>query len=365
MTRRPRPPFRADHVGSLLRPRSLLELRARVDRGEAEAATLRAHEDECIRAVVALQEAVGLEGVTDGEYRRHSFHGDFMSRIEGVEFKLSPGGESLSGGPFVATVTGRMARPPGGIELENFRFLAATTRRTAKLTIPSPTMVHFRGGRESIDRTAYPDLEEFFADLAGIYRAEIRDLAAAGCRYLQLDDTNLAYLCDEAIRARVAERGEDVEHLPHVYAELINASVRDRPKEMAVCVHLCRGNARGRWFAAGGYEPIAEVLFNELEVDGFFLEYDDERSGDFEPLRYVPRDKAVVLGLVTTKRGALERAEELERRIEEAARHVPLEQLCLSPQCGFASAAEGNLLSEEEERRKLALVVEVAAEVWG
>ncbi len=364
MTRRHRPPFRADHVGSLLRPRSLLDLRGRVERGEADAAALRVHEDECIRAVVALQESVGLEAVTDGEYRRHSFHGDFLGRIEGVEFKLVPGGAGLSGGPFVASVTGRMGRPAGGIEVEHFRFLAALTRRTAKLTIPSPTMVHFRGGRESIDRTAYPDMQGFFDDLAAIYRAEIRDLASAGCRYLQLDDTNLAYLCDAAIRARVAERGEDVERLPHVYAELINASIAERPEDMAVCVHLCRGNARGRWFATGGYEPIAETLFNELDVDGFFLEYDDERSGDFAPLRYVPREKAVVLGLVTTKRGVLERADDLKRRIDEAARHVPLEQLCLSPQCGFASASEGNLLTEDEERRKLALVVEVATEVW-
>jgi 5-methyltetrahydropteroyltriglutamate--homocysteine methyltransferase len=366
MAPRTRPPFRADHVGSLLRPRGLLDLRARVARGEATAAALRAHEDECIRAVVALQEAVGLESITDGEYRRESFHGDFMSRIEGVEFKLTtPGTASLSGGPFVAIVSSRMRRPPEGIEIENFRYLRSLTSRTAKQTIPSPTMTHFRGGRESIDTGAYPEMEDFFADLARVYREEVTGLAEAGCRYLQLDDTNLAYLCDERIRARVTERGENVERLPRDYAHLINESIRGRPDEMSVCVHLCRGNARSRWFAEGGYEPVAEVIFNELDVDGFFLEYDDERSGDFSPLRFVPKGKAIVLGLVTTKHGELEDRDVLRRRVDDAARYIPLEQLCLSPQCGFASAAQGNLLTEGEEKRKLELIVELAEQIWG
>jgi 5-methyltetrahydropteroyltriglutamate--homocysteine methyltransferase len=365
MMRRERPPFRADHVGSLLRPRSLLELRARAARGEVSADVLHAHEDECIRRVVALQESLGLESITDGEYRRASFHGDFMSRIRGVEFKLAPpDAPTLAGGPFVAVVSQRMHRPEGGIDVESFRYLRGVTSRTPKQTIPSPTMTHFRGGRAMIDERAYPDMDEFFADLARVYREEVEDLAAAGCRYLQLDDTNLAYLCDERIRARVEERGEDLARLPLEYARLINDSIRDRPADMAVCLHLCRGNARSRWFAEGGYEPIAEVVFNELDVDGFFLEYDDERSGDFAPLRFVPKDKRVVLGLVTTKRGELEDRDDVLRRVEEAARHVPLEQLCLSPQCGFASAADGNLLTEDDEKRKLALVVELAERIW-
>jgi 5-methyltetrahydropteroyltriglutamate--homocysteine methyltransferase len=254
--------------------------------------------------------------------------------------------------------------PAGGIETENFRFLESQTTRTAKQTIPSPTMTHFRGGREAISTAVYPDMAMFFADLARVYREEIACLAAAGCRYLQLDDTNLAYLCDDTMRAKVRERGEDVERLPHEYAALINESLRDRPRDMAVCVHLCRGNARSRWFAQGGYEPVAETIFNELDVDGFFLEYDDERSGDFAPLRYVPKGKAVVLGLVTSKRGELEDRDLVRRRVDEAARYVDIGQLCLSPQCGFASAAEGNLLTEDEQNRKLAMIVELAEEIW-
>jgi 5-methyltetrahydropteroyltriglutamate--homocysteine methyltransferase len=257
-----------------------------------------------------------------------------------------------------------MRRPPGGIEVESFRYLRSVTSHTPKQTIPSPTMTHFRGGREMIDRKAYADLDEFFADLARVYREEVAGLAAAGCRYLQLDDTNLAYLCDERIRARVEERGEDVDGLPGAYAQLINESIRDRPDNMAVCVHLCRGNARSRWFAEGGYEPVAEVMFNELSVDAFFLEYDDERSGDFAPLRFVPKGKVVVLGLVTTKHGELEDADAVHRRVDQAARYLALDQLCLSPQCGFASAAEGNLLTEDDEKRKLELVVELANRIW-
>jgi len=365
MTERGKAPFRADHVGSLLRPRSLLELRARFDEGEVTAEALRAHEDECIRQAVAMQESVGLRGVTDGEYRRESFHGDFIGRLEGVKFELRTPVASGGGAPFVAVVSDKMRRPAGGIEVENFRFLASLTTRTAKQTIPSPTMTHFRGGREAIDEAAYPTLDEFFADLARVYTEEVFGLYEAGCRYLQLDDTNLAYLCDERVRARVRERGEDVERLPSDYARLINASIQGRADDLSVCVHLCRGNARSRWFAEGGYEPVAEIIFNEIDVDGFFLEYDDERSGDFSPLRFVPKDKMIVLGLLTSKRGDLEDRDEIKRRIDEAARYIPLEQLCLSPQCGFASAAAGNLLSEDDQRAKLALIVEIAEEVWG
>jgi 5-methyltetrahydropteroyltriglutamate--homocysteine methyltransferase len=258
-----------------------------------------------------------------------------------------------------------MRWPAGGIEVENFRYLNAQTSRTAKQTIPSPTMTHFRGGREAIDRKAYPQMESFFADLARVYREEVAGLAEAGCRYLQLDDTNLAYLCDENMRLGAAERGEDVDKLPHDYAALINDSLRGRPPEMAVTIHLCRGNARSRWVAQGGYEPVAEIIFNEIDVDGFFLEYDDERSGDFAPLRFLPKGKAVVLGLLTTKRGALEDRDAIKRRVDEAAQYVDMDQLCLSPQCGFASASLGNLLTRDEQDRKLALVVELAEEIWG
>jgi len=362
------PPFRADHVGSLLRPAPLLALRKQLERGEVSAVQLRALEDDCIREVVAMQEALGLQSVTDGEFRRGSFHGEFISRLQGVEFRQRPASPDDPAGsrtPFVAYVTQRLQRPAGGIEVENFRFLYAATRATAKQTLPSPTMLHFRGGRDAIDSTVYPDIEDFLADLARVYREEVADLAAAGCRYLQLDDTNLAYLCDEGMRADAARRGENVDLLPQRYARLINESLASRPPDMGVCIHLCRGNARSRWFAQGGYEPVAEVLFNAIDVDGFFLEYDDERSGDFAPLRFVPPGKRVVLGLLTSKRGELEDAEAIKRRIDEAARILPLDQLCLSPQCGFASASEGNLLSEEDEKRKLALIVKIAEEMWG
>jgi 5-methyltetrahydropteroyltriglutamate--homocysteine methyltransferase len=366
MSARRRGPFRADHVGSLLRPPSLLALRERVRKGEARAAALRAYEDECIAQAVRMQESLGLEGVTDGEFRRESFHGDFIGRLQGVEFKLlNPSGDRAGDAPFVAVVSDRMTLPEGGIEIENFEFLRAQSTHTAKQAIPSPTMTHFRGGREAISKTAYPDMDMFFADLARVYREEIAGLARAGCCYLQLDDTNLAYLCDDKMRAKAAERGEDVDRLPHDYATLINESIRDRPAEMSVCVHLCRGNARSRWFAQGGYEPVAEVIFNEINVDGFFLEYDDERSGDFAPLRLVPQGKTIVLGLITSKHGALEDPELIKRRVDEATRYIELDQLCLSPQCGFASAVEGNLLTEDEQKRKLALVVRLAGEIWG
>lgn len=369
MTSNNRPPFRADHVGSLLRPQSLLELREQVGSGTKTAEELRAHEDECIRSAVELQESLGLESITDGEFRRETFHGDFLDSLENVEFRqlFAPGSTAPGGheAPFVAVVTDKIKRPQGGVEIENFKFLHALTSRTARQTIPSPTMLHFRGGREAIDKQAYPDMDEFFADVARVYREEIADLAAAGCRYVQLDDTNLAYLCDEQMREQVRERGEDVDALQKLYAQLINDSISNRPDDMAVCVHLCRGNAKSRWFAEGGYDPIAEVLFNELNVDGFFLEYDDERSGGFEPLRFIPKQTKVVLGLISTKHGALEDKDLIKRRIDDAAKHLPLEQLCLSPQCGFASLSEGNRITEDDQKRKLELVVEISREVWG
>jgi 5-methyltetrahydropteroyltriglutamate--homocysteine methyltransferase len=250
------------------------------------------------------------------------------------------------------------------IQVEDFKFLKSATKLTPKVTIPSPTMVHFRGGREAIDKTAYPDLEEFFEDLALCYRQEIAALAAAGCRYIQLDDTNLAYLCDPKLRRGAAERGDDPDALTHRYARLINAAIRDRPPDMVACTHLCRGNFRSAWVAEGGYEPVADVLFNEINVDAFFLEYDDERSGDFAPLRLLPKNKMVVLGLVTSKIGELESKDDLKQRIDEAARYVPLERLALSPQCGFSSSADGNELTVEQEIAKLRLVVDTASEVW-
>ncbi len=365
------PPFRADHVGSLLRPKRLLEARARRAEGKASDRELRAVEDECIREAVGRQEATGLEGITDGEFRRTFFHVDFLERLAGVSvgegsfsasFRRDDGTE-VGFRPPVMRVTGRL-RHQGPIQGPDFDCLQSCTTRTAKVCIPSPSMLHFRGGREAIDKALYPDLETFYADLAAAYRAEIADLAARGCRYLQLDDTNLAYLCDPKIRDATRARGDDPDQLPRTYCRLINAAVQGRPEGMTVCIHLCRGNFRSAWVASGGYEPVAEILFNELALDGFFLEYDDARSGDFAPLRFVPRGKTVVLGIMTSKRPELESKDALIRRIEDAARHVPLEQLALSPQCGFSSTVHGNELSEDDQWRKLARVVEVANQVW-
>jgi 5-methyltetrahydropteroyltriglutamate--homocysteine methyltransferase len=366
-----RPPFRADHVGSLLRPRRLLEARERRAKGEITAEALRAVEDECIADVIRQQEEVGLQGVTDGEFRRTFFHVDFLERLDGVSvgesgftasFRRDDGSE-VGFKPPTMRVTGKL-RHATSIQGADFDFLKRHTARTPKVCIPSPSMLHFRGGREGISADVYPDLEEFYADLAAAYRAEIADLAARGCRYLQLDDTNLAYLCDDKIRASTRARGDDPDELPRTYCRLINEAVRDRPADMAVCIHLCRGNFRSAWVAQGGYEPVAEILFNELELDGFFLEYDDPRSGDFSPLRFVPQGKTVVLGIMTSKRPELESTDALKRRIDEAARLMPLDQLALSPQCGFSSTVHGNELTEADQWQKLARVVEVAREVW-
>jgi 5-methyltetrahydropteroyltriglutamate--homocysteine methyltransferase len=366
-----KPPFRADHVGSLLRPERLLEARARLARGVSSADELRAIEDECIAEAVRRQEEVGLQGITDGEFRRTFFHVDFLERLDGVtvvegDFSASfrrDDGTEVGFKPPTMRVTGKL-RHRASIQGPDFDFLKRTTRRVPKVCIPSPSMLHFRGGRAAIDAELYPDLEGFYADLAAAYRAEIADLADRGCRYLQLDDTNLAYLCDPKIRESTRARGDDPDELPRTYCRLINEAVRERPADMAICIHLCRGNFRSAWVAQGGYEPVAEILFNELALDGFFLEYDDERSGDFAPLRFVPKGKTVVLGIVTSKRPLLESADALKRRIEEAARFVPLEQLALSPQCGFSSTVHGNEISEDDQWRKLARVVEVANQVW-
>jgi 5-methyltetrahydropteroyltriglutamate--homocysteine methyltransferase len=350
----------------------LLEARRRRESGELSAAELRKLEDESIRRVVQQQEAVGLQAVTDGEFRRAIFHVDFLKHIGGVtvsasNYKLKFRGTSqdVDFSPPVLGVAQRLERPKAGIAVEDFGFLKAQTKQTAKLCIPSPSMLHFRGGRGSVDPQAYPEIEEFFSDLARVYREEVAALAQAGCKYLQLDDTNLAYLCDPEHRERARSIGEDPAKLPSTYAKLISDALRGRPKDMTACIHLCRGNFRSAWVAEGGYEMVAETLFNEIDVDGFFLEYDDARSGDFQPLRFVPKGKIIVLGLVTSKRPELESKDELKRRIEQASKYVPLDSLALSPQCGFSSSEHGNALSEQEQLAKLRLVVETAREVWG
>jgi 5-methyltetrahydropteroyltriglutamate--homocysteine methyltransferase len=370
MARRDTPPYRADHVGSFLRPPELLEAREKRQRGEITAVELRRVEDAAIRDVVRFQEELGLQDATDGEFRRTYFHIDFLEQLDGVETRggLTAHFHSAKGdidfAPPVLHVTGKVrhAKP---IQLADFEFLKSVTKRTPKVTIPSPTMLHFRGGRGAISREAYPDMEEFFADVAAAYRDEIRALGAAGCTYLQLDDTNLAYLCDPKLREGARQRGDDPDELPRRYARLINDAIEGRPADMRICTHLCRGNFKSAWVAEGGYEPVAEVLFNELKVDGYFLEYDDPRSGDFRPLRFVPRDKTVVLGLVTTKVGELESKDDIRRRIDEAAKYAPMEQLCLSPQCGFSSTVHGNEIARESQSRKMRLVVDLAREVWG
>ena len=367
---RTRPPFRAEHVGSFLRPKPLLEAREKFKAGEISAADLRAVENEAILQVVRFQEDLGLRSITDGEFRRTYFHVDFLTQLQGVEVKggLTVKFHNVHGdldfAPPVLHVTDKV-RHVRDIERRNFEFLRSITRGTPKVTIPSPTMLHFRGGRAGISETAYPDLEEFFADVAAAYQAEIASLAEAGCTYLQLDDTNLAYLCDERQREAARRRGQDPDELPRLYARLINAAIARRPPQMVVGIHLCRGNFKSSWAAEGGYEPVAEVLFNELEVDAYFLEYDDARSGDFAPLRHVPRGKQVVLGLISTKLGQLEDKAEVLRRLEEAGRYLPLEQASISPQCGFASTVEGNAIDMEAQAAKLRLVVEIAREVWG
>ncbi|HEU4320298.1 MAG TPA: 5-methyltetrahydropteroyltriglutamate--homocysteine S-methyltransferase [Acidimicrobiia bacterium] len=363
------PPFRADHVGSLLRPPQIFAMRDKVARGEATAEDLRAVEDEAISAMIPKLEATGIQAITDGEYRRAWFHLDFLEQLDGVTvtgmIQSSSDSESRVGvAPPKITVTGKLAHQHD-IQVKDFEFVESHTDRFPKVCIPSPTMAHFRGGRAGIDIESYPDLDIFFEDLAQAYRDEIAHLYAVGCRYIQLDDTNLAYLCDPKMREGAIERGDDPDELPRTYAALINAAIRDVPDDMTTAVHLCRGNYKSTFFASGGYEPVAEVLFNELGVDAYFLEYDDERSGDFAPLRFVPEDKTVVLGLVTSKRPELESEEDLLSRIEDADSHFAGGQLCLSPQCGFASTMEGNALTEDEQWAKLRLVVSTAERAWG
>ncbi|MDW5326508.1 5-methyltetrahydropteroyltriglutamate--homocysteine S-methyltransferase [Plantactinospora sp. KLBMP9567] len=367
-----RPPFRADHVGSLLRPARLLTARADRAAGKTSAAQLRAVEDDAIREVVRLQESIGLRTATDGEFRRTSWHMDFIYQLGGID----PADEKLTVQFF--NESGKLEFQSAALRVHDrvkltdtifgdaFTFLKQqVTTGTPKLTIPSPSMVHYRGGRAAIDTAVYPDLDQFWADLSAAYAEQVRRLADLGCSYLQFDDTSLAYLNDPRQREMVAAQGGDPEHQHERYIRQINASLAGRPAGLSVTTHMCRGNFRSSWAAEGGYDFVAEALFSQLDVDGFFLEYDDERSGDFAPLRFVPPGKKVVLGLVTTKRGELESKDALKRRIDEAARYVPLEQLCLSPQCGFSSTVEGNALTQEEQVAKLRLIVETAQEVWG
>ncbi|MBE7419569.1 MAG: 5-methyltetrahydropteroyltriglutamate--homocysteine S-methyltransferase [Burkholderiales bacterium] len=361
-----KPPFRADQVGSLLRPAELAALRARCKRGELSAAALREAEDRAIVDAVRRQEQIGLQAVTDGEFRRDWWHLDFLSQLDGVTVKANEGEKFKVAGqeqPPIATVTGRVGCP-APIMVDDFAFLKAHTARTPKMTIPSPSMLHLRGGRAAIDAAVYPELDAFWSDVAAAYRLAIAQLAAAGCRYLQLDDITFAYLCDPRIQDNCRRNGDDPSTLPRRYADTINAALRDRPADMAVTIHTCRGNFKSAWVAEGGYDPVVEAMFS-ADVDGYFMEFDSARAGGFEPLRRLPRGKKVVLGLVTTKVGALESKDDLKRRIDEAAHCVPLENLCLSPQCGFSSTHHGNALSVDDQWRKLERVVEVAGEVWG
>ncbi len=362
------PPFRADHVGSLLRPAAVLEARRAHAAGEITADVKRSIEDMAIADAITSLEATGMQAITDGEFRRAWFHLDFLEQLDGVTVSgaieaSSDSQEKVGFTPPRLEVTGplRHGRP---IQVDDYRFVAGHTAQTAKVCIPSPTMVHFRGGRAAIDIQSYPDMELFFHDLAAVYREEISQLYAAGCRYIQLDDTNLAYLCDPKMRAGAVERGDDPGELPRTYAALINAVIDDRPADLTVGIHLCRGNFRSTHFAEGGYEPVAEVLFSELNVDTYFLEYDDERSGDFSPLRFVPSNKTVVLGLVSSKVARMESLDELAGRVDEAAQFVPHDQLCLSPQCGFSSTVHGNEISPQVQWDKLRLVVDAANHIW-
>jgi 5-methyltetrahydropteroyltriglutamate--homocysteine methyltransferase len=372
--RRSTPPFRADHVGSLLRPQRLLRAREEFAAGILAAEELRATEDDAIRDVVKMQRDVGLQSATDGEFRRGSWHMDFIYQLGGVE-QRPPGDIKVQ----FRNELGQIEFAPASIHVaervhlnhpifaEDFEFLQslAADNVTPKLTIPSPSMVHYRGGRAAIDPAVYPDMDEFWRDLTTAYSDQVGAVAALGCRYLQFDDTSLAYLNDPQQREQMASKGEDAEHLHETYIRHINEALANKPDGLTVTTHMCRGNFRSSWAAEGGYDFVAEALFGGLAVDGFFLEYDDARSGGFEPLRFVPQDKLVVLGLVTTKRGKLESKDELKRRVEQAGEHIAVEQLCLSPQCGFSSTVEGNELTYDEEVAKLELIVETAAEVWG
>jgi 5-methyltetrahydropteroyltriglutamate--homocysteine methyltransferase len=367
---RSKPPFRADHVGSLLRTATLKAARDKRKNGELSGQALTEIEDREIEAVIRKQEDVGLQSITDGEYRRISWNYDFLERLDNVESyegerKIKFAATGPQPRPILLRVIGKLGGYKPHPMVEHFKFLKAHTRCTPKVTIPSPSSLHFRYGRDAVPESIYPSLDDFYRDLGQSYRKVVRAFADAGCRYLQLDEVNFAYLCDPALRKVIADRGEDPAALPAIYAGMLNAAISDIPSDMTITMHLCRGNFRSSFVASGGYEPVAETLFNTIHVHGYFMEYDTERAGGFEPLRFVPKDKTVVLGLVTTKSGTLENKDAIKRRIEQAAKFVDVDQLCLSPQCGFASTEEGNVLAEEEQWAKLRMIVEIADEVWG
>jgi 5-methyltetrahydropteroyltriglutamate--homocysteine methyltransferase len=367
------PPFKADIVGSLLRPKALHDARARHAKGEITQDELRRTESAHIEEAVALQHEVGLRVCTDGEFHRRHWAMDFLERIDGltyrgalaVKFHNEAGDVEFAPPRLEAHGKLRRTRPLAVADFVDLKPIADHHGLVAKQPIPSPTLAHFRGGRAAVDAKAYPDMDEYFADLARVYREELTALYEAGCRYVQIDETNLPFLCDPKLRDHAKSIGEDPDKLPHRYVRLLNDIVRGRPKDLVVCMHMCRGNHMSAWVADGGYDPIAEAVFGDLAIDGFFLEYDSPRAGSFAPLRYLTGDKVAVLGLVTTKKPELEAKDLLKRRIDEAARIVPLERLALSPQCGFASTMEGNRVTVDDEKRKLRLVVETAREVWG
>jgi len=367
---RTKPPFRADHVGSLLRTAPLKEAREKRKRGVISTDELREIEDREIEQVIRKQEAAGLKSITDGEYRRISWNYDFLEQLDNVESyvgerKIKFAATGPQPRPILLHITGKLGGYKPHPMIEHFKFLKAHTQQTPKLTFPSPSSLHFRYGRDAVPKSIYPSMADFYRDLGETYRKVVHAFANAGCRYLQLDEVNLAYLCDPSLRKLIADRGEDPAALPEIYASMINAAIAGIPPDMTITMHLCRGNFRSSFVASGGYEPVAELLFNKINVHGYFMEYDTDRAGGFEPLRFVPKNKTVVLGLVTTKSGTLENEEEIKRRVEQAAKYVALDQLCLSPQCGFASTEEGNTLAEDEEWAKLRMIVDIANEVWG
>jgi len=360
------PPYRADQVGSLLRPAQLAEAREQWKAEKLPAKELRALEDECIGEAVRRQESAGLKVVTDGEFRRDYWHLDFLSGFDGIELWEDRRAKSFSSGeqPPMTKAVAKIKRS-NPIIVEHFSFLHSIATVTPKISIPGPAMMHLRPGDKAVDRSVYPDMEEFWSDLTGGYRVEVADLYGAGCRYLQIDDVSFAYLCDGDMRDSMRKRGDDPDRLAGLYSQLVNDVISEKPVDMTTSVHMCRGNFKSAWVAEGGYEPVAETILNEMNVDAFFMEYDTDRAGGFEPLRFLPKDKVVVLGLVTSKSGELESKDDTKRRIDEAAKIVPLDRLCLSPQCGFSSTHHGNLLTQEDQWRKLELIVEVAESVWG
>ena len=367
---RTKPPFRADHVGSLLRTASLKAAREKRARGEIGAEAFKAIEDREIEGVIEKQEAVGLKSITDGEYRRISWNTDFLEQLDNVESyvgerKISFSASGPQPRPLLLRLTGKLGGYKPHPMIEHFKFLQAHAKQTPKMTIPSPSSLHFRYGRDAVPESIYPSMDDFYRDLGQSYSKVVNAFADAGCRYLQLDEVNLTYLCDPSLRKMIIDRGDDPDTLPANYARMINAAIADIPPDMTITMHLCRGNFRSNFVASGGYEPVAEILFNAINVHGYFMEYDTERAGGFEPLRFVPKGKTVVLGLVTSKTGTLEKKDAIKRRIDEAAKFVDLDQLCLSPQCGFASTEDGNVLAEDEEWAKLRMIVEIASEVWG